>query len=88
MPDALDDDDAPPEFDYVGHLVFLDEDQDASFFTTSREKADEAVRILGAALGLDRVSGRSWQEGDLERWRRTVDLWAKDPRIAQRRPDQ
>src|SRR4051794_36628347 len=50
MPDRLDEEPV-----YAGHVVFLDEDQYASFFTTDGAKADEAVRILGAALGFDRV---------------------------------
>lgn len=66
----------------IAYLVMLDNDVPSSFKTADREKADEAVQILAAAFGLDRVSGFNFGESDLEEWRSTVALWASDPRMA------
>ena len=72
---------APEREPYITHLVMLDNDVPSSFKTAHRAKADEALQILAAAFGLERVSGLNFGESDLAEWRSTVALWASDPRL-------
>ncbi|MEY2426516.1 MAG: hypothetical protein QOI61_2088 [Actinomycetota bacterium] len=70
---------------YIVHLVTLDEHFPSSFRTTSRDKAEAALRLLADAFGPDRVSMTSFGESDLDEYRDVVAMWAADPRLREPR---
>jgi hypothetical protein len=73
---------APPHSDPERiHVVMLDDDFFAGYFTTDRADYDAAVEILIEAMGHDRVSGFTVEVTDLADWRSTVERWSSDPRI-------
>ena len=66
---------------HIVHFVVLDDDLHSAFRTVSRDRAETARRVLTEAFGHGRVSMTSFGESDLDEFRRTVAIWAADPRL-------
>jgi hypothetical protein len=72
------------ETKFIVHLVMLDEDIRTAFATQDPEKADEALRLLANAFGLERASITRFGETTLDEYEAAVEQWT---RVARAGPD-